>query len=511
MVHLVDGSEPPLEALLASSRALTANISAAVQVEAQARATQTGELYAQYTVKTDVAGLVSGYGLASTANNAAPSSAFGVQANRFFIAPPAVVSATPPTTNLFNGFVWLDTNFAPPVTRYWDATNSVWTTAPQTLPFVVQTTPTFINGMQIEPGVYMDTAYMRTFVAQRGQIGNLAVDDAAIANLSVSKLTAGTLAFGEYMQSTGYVPGSLGLRFNGDGTAELSQAVVRGTIFAAQGLIGGWTIGANYLQSNTYALGTSGTRLNADGTGQIGGVTIYAQGLGAGSSAFNTGPGVWLGRDGRFSLRNAAGTRYLTWDTATLNFSGNLVGASGTFSGSLQAATGSFSGTLSSASGLFSVDANGRMTAIEANIQRRAVIASGLVSVGVTINGYYNVNDDSGSYQAYHPAGTLLTSGTSVVIDTGINDSFLTNLSFSQPYQVLIYPEGAASYNLGNGFFDIFGRADVVVNRAYSPGGASTQNDNRVFIRISEVGARAVNAPFFTLTLPNFRWKLFRV
>lgn len=244
----------------------------AVQVEATTRATQTGELYAQYTVKTDVGGLVSGYGLASSAVNAAPTSAFGVQAGQFFAAPPAVSSATAPTAGLFKGFAWRDTTTN--TTKYW--TGIAWSTTPQTKPFVVQTVPEVINGFTVEPGVYADNAFFARLVATRGQIGLLAVDDARIADLSVSKLTAGSIAVGQFAQSTGYVAGSAGWRINGDGTAEFSGVVVRGTIFASQGAIGGWTIGSNYLQSTTYVLGDSGTRLNSDGTGQIGGLTVLA-------------------------------------------------------------------------------------------------------------------------------------------------------------------------------------------------------------------------------------------
>lgn len=60
-------------------------------------------------------------------------------------------------------------------------------------PFVVQSTPTTINGVEIPAGVYLDAAFMRTFVAQKGQIGALAVDDAAIANVSASKVTFGEM------------------------------------------------------------------------------------------------------------------------------------------------------------------------------------------------------------------------------------------------------------------------------------------------------------------------------
>jgi predicted nucleic acid-binding Zn-ribbon protein len=275
---------------------------AAIQVEATTRADQTGALYAQYTVKTDVAGLVSGYGLASTANNAAPTSAFGVQAGQFFVAPPALAQATAPVSGLYRGYVWRDT--ANGITKYW--TGSAWSTTPQTLPFIVQTVPATINGETVEPGVYMDAVFMKRFVAARGNIGLAIIDDARIADVSAGKLTARSISVGQYIQSTGYIASTSGWRINGDGTAEFSGVVVRGAIFATSGTIGGSTIGANYMRSTNYALGV-GWNFQSDGTGQIGGVTVFNTGLGAGANGYNTN-GAWLGYDGKFSLKSASGS-----------------------------------------------------------------------------------------------------------------------------------------------------------------------------------------------------------
>lgn len=373
---------------------------AALETEASVRATQTGELYAQYTVKTDVGGLISGYGLASSANNAAPTSAFGIQAGQFFVAPPAVASTTAPTENLFKGFVWRDTVAG--VNKYW--TGSVWSTTPQSLPFVIQTVPQVINGETVQPGVYMDNLFMARLVATRGQIGLLAVDDARIANMAVDKLVAGSLAVGQYAQSTGYVAGSAGWRINGDGTAEFSGVVVRGTIFASQGAIGGWNIGSNYLQSTTYVLGTSGTRFNSDGTGQIGGITIYSEGLGAGSTAYDTGNGAWIGRDGKFSLKSA--TSSLKWDGYTLQINGG-----GTFSGDLSAATGTFAGALSAATGTFS----GTLTASAVNAVNTINLAGQAVTIPV--GAYSSGLTPAGSFAQ---TATIVSTGAPIVITASV-------------------------------------------------------------------------------------------
>lgn len=228
-------------ALASQITALTATVgsnTAAISSEASVRAAETGELYAKYTVKVDLAGHVSGYGLASTANNGAVVSQFGVRADQFFVAPPSVSSETAPASP-YKNMVWYDTTTS--TTKYY--TGSAWTTTPQALPFVVQTVPQVINGETVEPGVYMDNVFMRRLVATRGQIGLLAVDDARIADVSADKLTAGTIDVGQYIQGTGYVAGSAGWRINGDGTAEFSNAVIRGTGQFSGTILGGIATG----------------------------------------------------------------------------------------------------------------------------------------------------------------------------------------------------------------------------------------------------------------------------
>lgn len=323
----------------------------AIQTEATTRATQTGELYAQYTIKTDVAGLVSGYGLASSANNAAPTSSFGVRASSFYVAPPSVSSATAPTTNLYSGYVWLDTSVTPNVTRYY--TGTAWSTTPQNLPFIVQATPTTINGVAVPAGVYMRDAYLQNGTVTNLKVANGAIDDLKVASVSASKLTAGSIAVGQHIQSTGYVASSVGWRINGDGTAEFSGVVVRGTVIATAGSIGGITIASNAVR--------------------------------AGQTAYNTGTGFHLGSDGRFSLGSGTGNR-LTWDGTNLNvvgggtFSGALSAATGSFAGSLSAATGSFAGSLSGATGTFS----GALTANAINAVNTVNIAGNAVTIPVS-------------------------------------------------------------------------------------------------------------------------------
>jgi hypothetical protein len=223
MVHVVDGSEPPLDAVLKN----TATNYAAIQTEATARASADGFLFAQYTVKLDVNGYVSGYGLASTATNAAPTSIFGVRADSFYIASPSGPGISP------------------------------------AMPFIVQTTATTDPaGVTIPPGVYMETAFMKNFVATRGQIGLLAVDDARVSDLSVAKLTAGSLSVGQFIRSTSYVAGTSGWAINADGSSEFSNVTVRGNVT-------GSTITGSTITGSTIRTAETGQRISFDSQGLL--------------------------------------------------------------------------------------------------------------------------------------------------------------------------------------------------------------------------------------------------
>lgn len=180
---------------------------AAIATEATTRAAADGSLFAQYTVKLDVNGYVSGFGLASTSTGAAPYSAFIIRSDSFTVASPSGPGITPVT------------------------------------PFTVITTPTTINGVSVPVGVYMDAAYILNGTLVNAKIGNLAVDDAKIADLSAGKLTAGSIAVGEYIQSTGFTAGSTGWRITGNGVAEFAAASIRGQLVASQ--IGAGTVDAS--------------------------------------------------------------------------------------------------------------------------------------------------------------------------------------------------------------------------------------------------------------------------
>ncbi len=153
-------------------QASVAGNSAAIQQVSQASADADGVINAKYTVKIDVNGYVSGYGLMSTANNATPFAEFIVRADRF-----AIGSPTGPGTGI-----------VPKV------------------PFIVLTTPTTIGGQVVPPGVYIDEAFIKNGVIDSAKIGNAAITSAKIGDAEVGtlKIAGASVTVGVY-DSGGFV------------------------------------------------------------------------------------------------------------------------------------------------------------------------------------------------------------------------------------------------------------------------------------------------------------------
>ena len=171
---------------------------AAISTEATTRASVDSGLLAQYTVKADVNGYVSGFGLASTANNAGATSTFAVRSDAFYIASPSGPGVAP------------------------------------TMPFIVRTTSTTIGGVEVPVGVYITDGYIQNGTITNAKIANLAVDSAKISSLTADKIIAGSISVGQYIQSSNYVSGSSGWKINGDGAAEFGSAAIRGQLVASQ-------------------------------------------------------------------------------------------------------------------------------------------------------------------------------------------------------------------------------------------------------------------------------------
>lgn len=224
----------------------------------QTQQTSINGLSAQYTVKIDANGYVTGFGLASEPVNGTPYSTFMVRADAFIISNPAGPGITPVT------------------------------------PFVVVTTPFVKNGVTVPVGIYMGDVFVQNGAIVTAKIGDLAVDTAKLAQLAVTeaKIADGSvtnLKIGNYIQSTGYVPGSAGWIINKDGTAEFNNATFRGGILAGN------------------ITSTAGLTVGAGGS------------IKGGATGFNAGTGFWMGYESgvyKFSLGAAGGARLL-WDGST--------------------------------------------------------------------------------------------------------------------------------------------------------------------------------------------------
>lgn len=357
-------------------------------------------------------------------------------------------------------------------------------------PFVILTAPTLIGGYTYPAGTYSVASFILDAQITNAKIANAAIDDAKIASVSVGKLLAGSIGVGEYIQSTGYVPGSAGWRINGNGTAEFSAVVVRGTIYASAGQIGGITIGSNYIRSSAYALGSSGWNLNADGTGQIGGITLMHTAMRSWNFSYG-GAGWELHSDGTFTANsgmfrgNLHGGQFTTGDYTGFGWPasggvGSYLGPSGLLLGNyndgkyLQVTeTGNFY-----APGLTIL--NGVMTISQANVIDTLNIASDAVTVPVGASASNTVNASSGT-----PAiSVAIDSRSAPVIVTGM----IRVAPYATGYSVALRRNGTTLLTIG-GVFPPAEAGFVVVPFSFfdaSPGaGANTYS---IYVLIDGVG-----------------------
>jgi len=124
---------------------------AALEQESIVRASTDGGLLAQWTVKTQVNGRVTGFGFASTERNGVPFSEFAIVADRFSVVPPTAPGQTPKV---------------------------VFAQAP-------------VDGVST---TVIANAMIADAAISRAKIGLAAIDDARIANLSAVKVTFGEMS-----------------------------------------------------------------------------------------------------------------------------------------------------------------------------------------------------------------------------------------------------------------------------------------------------------------------------
>jgi hypothetical protein len=398
-----------------------------------------GGLINKYVVKIDTNGYVSGFGLASTTNNATPLSDFIIRADRFSVASPSGPGITP------------------------------------VIPFIVTTTEQIINGVTVPVGVYINGAFIQNGTITNAKIGNAAIDDAKIVNLSAAKITAGSIGVGSFIESTGFITGSQGWRIHGNGFAEFGAAAIRGQLTASQinsnglsirdtsgniilnagtgnftGSLDG-TAASTVVSTANSALSTANTAnstantanstantanstantANSTANSALAGLTTKLNsdarnvlsgsgGIALGSLNWDTngnrtsGSGVGITRAGLAAF-NTDGTTTFVLDAAngSAAFAGELRAASGTFAGSLSAASGTFTGSLSAATGTFS----GSLTATAINAVETINIAGNAVTVPVSAFTAGSVTNDGSGWQTIQSV-SITTSGSRVFVAT---------------------------------------------------------------------------------------------
>lgn len=155
-------------------------------------------------------------------------------------------------------------------------------------PFYWVPEPIVIDGIPIAAGVYIKQSFTKAAVVELFTAGLAVIDDANIKNLYVGKLIGDKLAVGQYIESQNYVSNTSGWRINADGTAEFSGVVVRGTVIASAGNLGGININEVGIRSGNFVPGTSGFTIHHDGTAEFNEVTVrgtvYATHVVAGAS-----------------------------------------------------------------------------------------------------------------------------------------------------------------------------------------------------------------------------------
>lgn len=213
--------------------------------------TTNGGLINKYTVKIDNNGYVSGFGLASTSNTATPYSDFIIRADRFSIASPSGPGIVP------------------------------------VIPFIVTTTTTTINGVTVNPGVYINGAFIQGGSIQGSNIAGGTIENSKLINVSANKITGAALEATSYIESAAYIAGSQGWKIHANGTAEFGAASIRGQVTAAQIDSRGLSIkdssgniilaaGTPLSTSNITGLGALATQNTVSGTTQVTGLGNFS-------------------------------------------------------------------------------------------------------------------------------------------------------------------------------------------------------------------------------------------
>ncbi|CAN7468167.1 hypothetical protein LJR175_003127 [Variovorax sp. LjRoot175] len=200
-----------------------------------------------------------------------------------------VATTSQDVRTLINALTQAATNSAAQYTKFAVRAGMFYVTndaAPDGAPlFSVVSAPITVGGVVVPAGVYFSDGWIQNGTITNLKVANGAIDNLKIANVSADKLIAGSIAVGQYVQSTGYVAAVSGWRINGLGNVEFNNAIFRGQAFIGNGSVGGILITATAVQSSNYDGNGNGFRLGADGTLDLPGGSVSAQQLNVGAGA----------------------------------------------------------------------------------------------------------------------------------------------------------------------------------------------------------------------------------
>ena len=431
-------------AIVGTVTTLSATVGAntsAIQTETSTRASETGSLFAKYTVKIDQNGYVSGFGLASTANNDTPFSDFIIRADRFSIASPTGPGITP------------------------------------VIPFIVTTTTTTINGVTVTPGVYINGAFIQGGTIQGASIAGGTIENAKLINVSANKITGAALEATSYIESAAYISGSQGWKIHANGTAEFAAASIRGQLIASQinanglsikdtsgniilnagtgdftGSLNG-TAASTVVSNASTALSTANSASSAASSAQSTANSASSAASSAQSTANSALSGLSnkISTDSRSVLSGGGGIAVgtLNWNSSGVRTSGYGVGitsagmaaykSDGTPTFVLDGSNGnaSFAGTLSAAEGTFA----GTLTAAAVNavntinIAGEAVVTMDQFNHTIASNGGNNTGTSTFNYTF-----NMASSGN---VSIQLVSVFFTNSPASDDSTTSLYLDGA--------------------------------------------------------------------
>lgn len=420
-------------------------------------------LSAQYTVKIDNNGYVSGFGLASDATNGIPISSFNILSNRFALLQPSgprtvtslTRSGTTATAVIGAGHSVVQGQFF--VINHsadygwngtWQATGTTTTSVVFTVPNTLTSSPGIVGGRT----AITLTPVMVPFVVDSGLtvIDGALIKTASIKDASIGSLTADKITAGYINAAIGMTGAKIhGAEIYGGGTV----AVVRDSNQVFQNFT---VSNPNYKLTNSTvefvvdsfkirnivaSSGTLYTPFFLDGSGVVyldsarirnGDIVNAKIGNVIQSNNYVAGTSGWIiNKDGTAEFRNiiARGNIQATsLNAATGTFTGQLSAATGTFAGALSAATGTFAGALQAASGSFS---------------GALVAASGTFSGSLTAFAVNAVDTINLAGQAVTFAVDAYTAGD--ITPTAISDGYVTVQSV-----VIPNPSGAPIFVLVN-------------------------------------------------------------